>query len=342
MSSASARSSGSGPRRRSPGSRAPSAGSASCCLPRPSSCCRGRALPDRPADLDELPLQPAAAALDGHALRRASRTTPGPSGTTASGKPRGTRRSTSSSPCRARPWSGWAWRSSPISPSGSSGRCGSALLLPWALPLVFPGLIFRWFFDYSLGHRQQRDRAPRRLGEVLADRPDPRLHGHLPRHRLEDVELRRAGAARGAPDDPGLALRGGRDRRRDAVAAVPGGHAADAPARHRGGAHLPHHHGDPDLRHPLRHDQRRPGNSTETLAMYVHKTTIDSLDFGYGSALAVLDVRGLGLATAGYLRYIRRDPRAPDGARATPPRHGLARRADRGPQRLLPRALDPR
>ena len=31
-----------------------------------------------------------------------------------------------------------------------------------------------------------------------------------------------------------------------------------------------------------------PGNSTETLAMYIHKTTIDFLDFGYGSALAVL------------------------------------------------------
>ena len=25
------------------------------------------------------------------------------------------------------------------------------LLLPWALPLVFAGLIFRWFFEYSQG-----------------------------------------------------------------------------------------------------------------------------------------------------------------------------------------------
>ena len=31
-----------------------------------------------------------------------------------------------------------------------------------------------------------------------------------------------------------------------------------------------------------------PGDSTETLAMYIHKTTLDFLDFGYGSALAVL------------------------------------------------------
>ena len=31
-----------------------------------------------------------------------------------------------------------------------------------------------------------------------------------------------------------------------------------------------------------------PGDSTETLAMYIHKTTLDFLDFGYGSALAAL------------------------------------------------------
>jgi multiple sugar transport system permease protein len=30
-----------------------------------------------------------------------------------------------------------------------------------------------------------------------------------------------------------------------------------------------------------------PGNSTETLAMLIHKTTIEYLDVGYGSTLAV-------------------------------------------------------
>jgi multiple sugar transport system permease protein len=53
-----------------------------------------------------------------------------------------------------------------------------------------------------------------------------------------------------------------------------------------------------------------PGSSTETLAMYIHKTTIDFLDFGYGSALAVLMFIVSSLATAGYLRYTRRDPAA--------------------------------
>jgi multiple sugar transport system permease protein len=50
-----------------------------------------------------------------------------------------------------------------------------------------------------------------------------------------------------------------------------------------------------------------PGHATETLAMYIHKTTIDFLDLGYGSALAVLMFVVSALATAGYLRYTRRD-----------------------------------
>ena len=41
-----------------------------------------------------------------------------------------------------------------------------------------------------------------------------------------------------------------------------------------------------------------PGNSTETLAMLIHKTTIDYLDVGYGSTLAVfLFVYVAGIAT---------------------------------------------
>ena len=46
---------------------------------------------------------------------------------------------------------------------------------------------------------------------------------------------------------------------------------------------------DPDLRHSLRDDAAAArATPTETLAMYIHKTTIDFLDFGYGSALATL------------------------------------------------------
>jgi multiple sugar transport system permease protein len=47
-----------------------------------------------------------------------------------------------------------------------------------------------------------------------------------------------------------------------------------------------------------------PGNSTETLAMLIHKTTIDYLDVGYGSTLAVgMFVLSL-CVTAVYLRRV--------------------------------------
>ena len=47
-----------------------------------------------------------------------------------------------------------------------------------------------------------------------------------------------------------------------------------------------------------------PGNSTETLAMLIHKTTIDYLDVGYGSTLAVcMFVMSMAI-TAVYLRHV--------------------------------------
>lgn len=50
-----------------------------------------------------------------------------------------------------------------------------------------------------------------------------------------------------------------------------------------------------------------PGYATETLAMYIHKTTIDYLDVGYGSALAVVMFGLSMLVTAVYLYFIGRE-----------------------------------
>lgn len=50
-----------------------------------------------------------------------------------------------------------------------------------------------------------------------------------------------------------------------------------------------------------------PGHATETLAMLIHGTTIDYGDIGYGSALAVLMFILSMCATAVYLRRIQRD-----------------------------------
>ena len=49
------------------------------------------------------------------------------------------------------------------------------------------------------------------------------------------------------------------------------------------------------------------GYATETLAMYIHKMTIDYLDVGYGSALAVAMFVLSMLVSAVYLRYIGRE-----------------------------------
>jgi ABC-type sugar transport system permease subunit len=50
-----------------------------------------------------------------------------------------------------------------------------------------------------------------------------------------------------------------------------------------------------------------PGNSTETLAMLIHKTTIDYLDVGYGSTLAVCMFALSMCVTAFYLKRIGRN-----------------------------------
>lgn len=50
-----------------------------------------------------------------------------------------------------------------------------------------------------------------------------------------------------------------------------------------------------------------PGYATETLAMYIHKMTIDYLDVGYGSALAVAMFLLSMLVSVVYLRYIGRE-----------------------------------
>ena len=47
-----------------------------------------------------------------------------------------------------------------------------------------------------------------------------------------------------------------------------------------------------------------PGNATETLAMLIHKTTIDYLDLGYGSTLAVFMFLMSMAVTAVYLRRV--------------------------------------
>jgi hypothetical protein len=125
--------------------------------------------------------------------------------------------------------------------------------------------------------------------------------------RLGDLGVRRAHPAR----RPAVDRRQASTRPRWSTGRAPGSasghHAAAAAPVDRGGAHLPHAHGDPDLRHPLRHDPRRTrAASLETLGIYVSNTT-NSLNLGYAAALAVA-LFAMSLAiTVVYLRWIYTD-----------------------------------
>jgi multiple sugar transport system permease protein len=180
------------------------------------------------------------------------------------------------------------------------------LLLPWALPLVFAGLIFRWFFEYNTGVVNDWLGA---LGvEPLQWLSSPTLAFSaisiaivwkassfmglmllaglqtIPRSLYEAAEV--DGATRWQQfveiTLPML---------RPAIfvalifRTITAIQTFDIPYAMTGGG---------------------PGESTETLAMYIHKTTLDFLDFGYGSALAALMFVLSMAVTSGYLRYTRR------------------------------------
>jgi multiple sugar transport system permease protein len=183
-----------------------------------------------------------------------------------------------------------------------------ALLMPWMLPLVFVGLVFQWFFDTRLGIVND---VVARLGFA----PQPWLTSpglaqaaiaiaivwksssfvamvllaglqSIPRSLYEAAEI--DGATR-IQQFTSITL----PMLRPAIVValifrtITAVQTFDIPYAMTGGG---------------------PGNATETLAMYIQKTTIDFLDFGYGSALATLMFLVSMAATAVYIRYVQRDP----------------------------------
>ena len=180
------------------------------------------------------------------------------------------------------------------------------LLLPWALPLVFAGLIFRWFFEYKTG--VVNDVLMRFGIEPLQWLSDPTLAfldisiaiiwksssfmalmllaglQTIPRSLYEAAEVDGASKWQQFVEITLPMLR-------PAIfvalifRTITAIQTFDIPFAMTGGG---------------------PGDATETLAMYIHKTTLDFLDFGYGSALAALMFVLSMAATSGYLRYTRR------------------------------------
>lgn len=180
------------------------------------------------------------------------------------------------------------------------------LLLPWALPLVFAGLIFRWFFEYNTGIVNNLlawvgiDPLPWLSNPTLAHiaicitivwkassfMALMLLAGlqTIPRSLYEAAEVDGASNWQQFVEITLPMLR-------PAIfvalifRTITAVQTFDIPYAMTGGG---------------------PGDSTETLAMYIHKTTLDFLDFGYGSALAALMFVISMAATTGYLRYTRR------------------------------------
>lgn len=184
------------------------------------------------------------------------------------------------------------------------------LLLPWALPLVFAGLIFRWFFEFQVG-------IVNNMLIAVGIKPIAWLTTEIPAFFAICVSIIWKSSSFVA-----LVLLAG-------LQTIP---KSLYEAAEVDGASTWQQFREitlPMLKPaiivamifrtitaiqtfdiPYAMTNGGPGTATETLAMFIHKTTIDALDFGYGSALAVLMFVVSIVMTAGYLKHTRRDPSA--------------------------------
>ncbi len=181
------------------------------------------------------------------------------------------------------------------------------LLLPWALPLVFAGLIFRWFFDYRQG-----------FVNWLIE-----LAGFDPPQWLSDPQLAFVAVCTAivwkSSSFMALILLAGLQTIPKSLYEAA---EVDGASRFQQFVEITLPMLKPaivvalifrtitaiqtfDI--PFAMTNGGPGTATETMAMYIHKTTIDFLDLGYGSALATLMFLISIAATSIYLRHTRRD-----------------------------------
>ena len=179
---------------------------------------------------------------------------------------------------------GLAFALAGAAPRFAAARCSTAsILLPWAVPTAVSARMWEWIYNAEIGVLNHLLGAEVNwlgepgLGAARGDR-----HG-----RLEDDAVRRAAAR-----SPGC--RGSRTisttprrRRRLALDRVRAHHPAAARAGDPGRADLPHHRRLPRVRPVYVLTGGGPANSTETLSIYAYKMLFQTLEFGYGSTLAV-------------------------------------------------------
>ena len=184
-----------------------------------------------------------------------------------------------------------------------------ALLMPWALPLAFCGLIFAWFFHFEYGVVNDVLRRVGLTPVIWFNSEDWAMAAicltivwktssfmaliilaglqTIPRSLYEAAEVDGAGRLRQFFEitlpllKPAIVVA-------LIFRTITALQTFDIPyTMTRGG----------------------PGTSTVTLAMYIHQNTVDFLDLGYGSALAVAMFAISMIVTAVYLRMIRAQKR---------------------------------
>jgi len=180
-----------------------------------------------------------------------------------------------------------------------------ALLLPWALPLVFAGLIFRWFFNTDYGI----------VNDVLT-RLGLEGTSWLTRPNLAMACICLVIIWKSASFMAMILLAGLQTIPRALYEAA----EVDGATRFQQFVKITLPMLVPSILVamifrtitaiqtfdiPFALTSGGPGNTTETLAMYIHKNTIDFLDFGYGSALAVLMFVVSMIATTFYLKFVK-------------------------------------
>jgi len=185
-----------------------------------------------------------------------------------------------------------------------------ALLLPWALPLAFAGLIFAWFFHTEYGVVND---VLRRLG--LMDARDPAMWLLQPGWGFAAICLTIIWKT--SSFMALILLAGLQMIPRSLYEAA----EVDGASRWQQFWQITIPMLMPSIvvalifrtitalqtfDIPYTMTKGGPGNATETLAMLIHKNTIEYLDMGYGSTMAVF-MFGLSLAvTAVYLRHMAR------------------------------------
>ena len=183
-----------------------------------------------------------------------------------------------------------------------------ALLLPWALPLSFVGLIFAWFFHTEYGVVND---VVRRLG--LQTGPDPTMWLLRPNWAFSAICV---AIIWKTSSFMGLILLAGLQmipRSLYEAAEVDGASKLQQFWQITVPMLMPSIIVALIFRTitalqtfdiPYTMTKGGPGDSTETLAMLIHKTTIEYLDVGYGSTLAVFMFILSLCVTAVYLRRI--------------------------------------